>query len=194
MNIKSTIYARRVVQIVKPELNKEIDSYIGKRRQELEPFEISKEKREKMEDYEDETLSKTNQKITLSTLLRRRIPDEEEIEKEQKARKNKEIQEIEEEVEDIDEMEDELENEKESLFYKLRKMFGGKGKEELYEEAEIEVAEQEQAILDEQVKETIKILHRWLEQLPPDKLDQFKRSADFARYKELLRKFGMIKN
>lgn len=147
-----------------------------------------------MEKYEDETLSKSNQKITLSTILRRRIPDEEEIAREQKVRIKQEVEEIEEEIEDIDEMEDELETEKESLFYKLRRMFGGKAKEELYEEAEIQAAEQEQAILDEEVRETIKILHRWLEQLPPEKLEQFKRSSDFARYKELLRKFGMIKN
>ena len=184
-----------MVQIAKPEFNKEIDSYLDKRRKEQEPFEISKEKREKMIEQEyDEMDDKPKQKITLSTLLRRRIPDEDVIEREQKVRRKQEVEDIQEEIEDLDEMEDELETEKESLFYRLRRVFGGKAKEELYEEAEIEAAEQEQAVLDEQVRETIKILHRWLEQLPPDKLEQFKRSADFARYKELLRKFGMIKN
>lgn len=139
-----------------------------------------------MEEYQDEKTYKSSNKVTLSSLLRKRIPDDEEIQK--KAKTKKQIEEVEEDLEEVEEIEDETE--KESIMQKLKKIFAKKPSEDIYEEEQID---EEKKILDEDIKETIKILHRWLEQLPPDKLEQFKRSSDFVRYKELLRKLGMIK-
>jgi len=53
-------------------------------------------------------------------------------------------------------------------------------------------SEEEEYTLDE-IKQVLKVLHKWLEELPPDKKEQFKRSEDFVKYKEALHKLGLIK-
>ncbi|MFT4311128.1 MAG: hypothetical protein ACMXX7_00720 [Candidatus Woesearchaeota archaeon] len=45
----------------------------------------------------------------------------------------------------------------------------------------------------EELKELVKILHKWIEKLPSDKINQFKRSPDFEKYKSGLKKLNMIK-
>jgi len=195
MHKTNSFVERSVVTIAGFNFNKDLDSYIEKRKKNNEPFEIGKAqpRAEMTDDDYDEPERKNNKKLNLSSILRRRIPSEDEIESENKKRAKAKEEELEKEIEDLDEAEDEIEAEKESIFQKLGKIFGGSRKEELYEEAEIEVVEQEQAALNEEVKETLKIVHKWLEQLPPEKLERFKRSPDFARYKELLRNLGLIK-
>jgi hypothetical protein len=46
---------------------------------------------------------------------------------------------------------------------------------------------------EQEYREAIKILHRWVEKLDHDTLNQFKRSPDFEKYKETLKKLNMIK-
>lgn len=58
-------------------------------------------------------------------------------------------------------------------------------------EEEIEVAQVESN--EEEYREAIKILHKWLEKLDPDTLNRFKRSEDFEKYKSVLKKLNMIK-
>ncbi|MGV8163144.1 MAG: hypothetical protein ACP5N2_07475 [Candidatus Nanoarchaeia archaeon] len=69
--------------------------------------------------------------------------------------------------------------------------FGNKKQDQEREDNAMLVQQQQQNIED--LKETIKVLHRWLEKLPPDKIYEFKKSPDFEKYKEGLRKLGLIK-
>ena len=48
-------------------------------------------------------------------------------------------------------------------------------------------------VLDEDVIEVIKICHKWLNELPPGKKRSFKASSDFQKYKEVLEKYGLVK-
>ncbi|MGV8168687.1 MAG: hypothetical protein ACP5N3_01385 [Candidatus Nanoarchaeia archaeon] len=75
----------------------------------------------------------------------------------------------------------------------MNKLFGfGNKKQEQDEQEQAMLAQQQQQSIED-MKETIKILHKWLEKLPPDKIYEFKRSPDFEKYKEGLRKLGLIK-
>ena len=69
------------------------------------------------------------------------------------------------------------------------------GKTPSYEEEDVyeEEVEEEKSDEYEDIKQTIKILHKWLEKLPPEKINQFKRSEDFQKYKESLDRLGLIK-
>jgi hypothetical protein len=71
--------------------------------------------------------------------------------------------------------------------------FGSKKQEEHEDDNNQAMAMQQQQQNIEDLKETIKVLHRWLEKLPPDKISEFKRSPDFEKYKDGLRKLGLIK-
>ena len=64
------------------------------------------------------------------------------------------------------------------------------------EDEEYIESEEEQVKVDtekEELKELVKILHRWIEKLPSDKINEFKRSSDFEKYKSGLKKLNMIK-
>jgi hypothetical protein len=82
-------------------------------------------------------------------------------------------------------------NKKEGGF--MSKLFNFGSKKQEKEENDNSMAMQEQQQNIEDLKETIKVLHRWLEKLPPDKIYEFKRSPDFEKYKDGLRKLGLIK-
>lgn len=60
--------------------------------------------------------------------------------------------------------------------------------ESLVEEGDDSVEEELQDL-----KETIKILHTWLEKLSPEKINQFKRSSDYERYKAALDRLDLLK-
>ena len=89
--------------------------------------------------------------------------------------------------EDVEELEDEIEEKKESVFRRLFNIFKTKPKEEIIEEV------QDEYTLNEDVKDALKILTNWLKQLPPEKLKRFKESPDFEKYKEILKKYNLIK-
>ena len=122
-------------------------------------------------------------------LFRRRprldIPEEdlppEEVEK---------LGEMEEEIEEVDEEIEELEEVREGMIARfLRSMRmarrGGPTRDELLDDVV--------PVIDEDVKETLKILHRWLERLPNDQLRAFKTSEDFGKYREVLEKYELIR-
>lgn len=68
-------------------------------------------------------------------------------------------------------------------------------KQPVYEDDwdEDEVAVQEPSVEEQELREAIKILHKWIEKLDPDTLNQFKRSEDFEKYKSILKSLNMIK-
>ena len=101
-------------------------------------------------------------------------------------------------VEEDDDFEDEVQEKasaprdrKEGSFMNKIFGFGNSKRKEEDEDNAMQLQIQQQNIED--LKETIKVLHRWLEKLPPEKISEFKRSPDFEKYKEGLRKLGLIK-
>ena len=50
-----------------------------------------------------------------------------------------------------------------------------------------------QPVLDEDVKEVLKITFKWLKRMDPDTIDEIKASPDFEKYKQVLDKYGLIK-
>jgi hypothetical protein len=50
-----------------------------------------------------------------------------------------------------------------------------------------------QPVLDEEVKEVLKITFKWLKKMDPDTIAEIKESPDFEKYKAVLDKYGLIK-
>ena len=50
-----------------------------------------------------------------------------------------------------------------------------------------------QPVIDEDVKEVLKITFKWLKQMDPETVDEIKASEDFEKYKKVLDKYGLIK-
>ena len=73
-----------------------------------------------------------------------------------------------------------------------RRWFFSRRNDDYEEEFDEEVEETVSSDIDD-LKEAVKVLHRWLEKLPPEKIAEFKKSPDFETYKGALRKLGMIK-
>jgi len=96
-----------------------------------------------------------------------------------------------EDTNDTKEMQDTPRTKKEGGFMSKLFNFGSKKQEKETDDNSMELQQQKQNIED--LKETIKVLHRWLEKLPADKIYEFKRSPDFEKYKDGLRKLGLIK-
>ncbi|MBD3204069.1 hypothetical protein GF327_07260 [Candidatus Woesearchaeota archaeon] len=58
---------------------------------------------------------------------------------------------------------------------------------------EFEQEKVSQEILPEDVKNIIKIQHKWINKLPSEKIKEFKKSEDFKLYKDILQKYNLIK-
>ena len=165
-----------MVNISKHDFNRDLDEYISK-------------KREKDNFYDRKRM--TDVVARVRELFKKK--DNEEISTEKIYEDNTDSVDVDETDEIIPEDDlDELPPRR-SFFARF---FGWSSRGDYYEEdvyAEEEVSTQNNSEEVEDLKEVIKILHRWIEQLPGDKINRFKRSDDFQKYKELLDKHGMIK-
>jgi hypothetical protein len=205
-----------VVKIASKDFNKEIGSYIGRRRsRERKGFRIKfhvpeKKKYEQVPDMAPgEVRVEYNQPGFLGRLFsfRRGLIKEteqtEDLSPEEMAKlrsmeddiedAEKKIVEKEEEVKEIKEEEAVLVEEREGL---LTKFFGRINifKRRPMEAAEVSVDEVEkEPAIDPEVVEVLKIMHKWLNELPPGKKRSFKASNDFKKYKEVLEKHGLVK-
>jgi len=124
---------------------------------------------------------------------------EEDLTEEQMAKLNSvegEIEAIEEEETAIEEMEEELEEKRQGLLSRLWqniKLFERRPVDN-YGEEDFSVSElTKNPVLDEDVKEVLKIAHSWIGHLSPVKKNAFKNSDDFVKYKEILMKYGLVK-
>ncbi len=90
---------------------------------------------------------------------------------------------VDEEFDDVTEEEVEEPKKKKGFFGFLKK------KEEAPEEEE----GPEAFVLDDDVKDVLKLSLKWIEQLPPSKLREFKSSPDFEKYKGVLLKYNVAK-
>lgn len=102
------------------------------------------------------------------------------------------LEDIEEDIEHIDEEIEELEEEREGMMSRfLKKMRKSRSKSEA--ELKDDLLDEVVPVIDEDVKEVLKILHLWLEKLPNQDLRAFRVSNDFEKYKAVLEKYGLVK-
>jgi hypothetical protein len=105
-----------------------------------------------------------------------------------------EIVEKEAEVKEIKQKEEKLVEKRESMltkFFEKVNVFKRKPMEAVQHQSD--EYEKEEPVLDQEVIEVIKIAHKWLGELTPGKKRSFKASADFQKYKEVLEKYGLVK-
>jgi len=105
-----------------------------------------------------------------------------------------EIIEKEEEVKEIKKEEENLVEKRENMLTKFfSKVNFLKSKRMEADQPEPEERDDEEPVLDQEVIEVIKIGHKWLNELPPGAKRRFKTSDDFQKYKEVLEKYGLVK-
>ncbi|MAE13482.1 hypothetical protein CMO92_02870 [Candidatus Woesearchaeota archaeon] len=181
------------------DFNKELGSYLGKRTEQKEsPFKRFKFMLQR--DFEEEVppdikpgeihveYKKPFNFSRLFSFGKKEVDDlEEEFPEEVE-----EIKEIEQEIDELEHVEEEVEERREGLIAllinKIRSL--NKGEKELEEEFVEEVSK---LTVDKDLKEAFSIAHNWIEKLPPKKKDEFKKSPEFQRYKEILNNYGLIK-
>lgn len=113
------------------------------------------------------------------------------------------LERMQEEIEEIDEQEQrhpeqfvELEQERESLIDKFMSLFRGYEKKHVLERKADELEYVEQEVIpkiDEDVKQVLKITHKWLGKLSKRERDNFKESVDYHDYKKILEKYNLVK-
>jgi hypothetical protein len=69
----------------------------------------------------------------------------------------------------------------------------GKKKEQEEDYDTMEAPTVTQPVIDEDVKEVLKITFKWLKQMDPEQVEEIKNSSDFEKYKAVLGKYGLIK-
>lgn len=184
--VKDTKNRLSKIRVTKPEEKEEETPIEIEIEETEEPQEIEEEYKEIEEEVKKENkpfwsfftdIFKTEPKEEIGP--EKGIEEAEELEEDYK--------ELEEMEENVEELEDEIEEKKESIFRRLFDIFKTEPKEEIIEEV------QDEYTLNEDVKDALKILTGWLKQLPPEKLKRFKESEDFEKYKEILKKYNLIK-
>jgi len=104
------------------------------------------------------------------------------------------LEEAEHEIEETDEQIQDLERKRDSLWTKfLKSMRASRSSAEDDGSDGDYGGEVSVASTDEDVKDVLKLVHKWLEELPPAKLNEFKQSEDFRKYKSVLEKYGLIR-
>jgi hypothetical protein len=126
----------------------------------------------------------------------------EEIEKKPEA-VQEEMKEIAEDYEIMEEVEEDVKEKKEGLFTKFKKVLKGKPKHSDDEDVPVEqvqrVMEGKPAVhvehneAHEDLKKISKITLHVVQMLPKEKQDEFKQSHEFAEYKAILEKHGLVK-
>ncbi|MFP4523076.1 MAG: hypothetical protein ACLFNM_00820 [Candidatus Woesearchaeota archaeon] len=112
-----------------------------------------------------------------------------------------ELESIEEEVQNLDEEVETLENKKQNLMARFfQKLFSSSKKsvddediEEISQEDISATVEHKESLVQEETKEVLKAMHKWLSKLPPEQIEAFRRSEDFDRYKALLQHYGVAR-
>ena len=90
------------------------------------------------------------------------------------------------EIEDIEREIDEKTTKRKGLLSRIIDLFTF-----TYDEFEEDYFSEED--IKEELKKVIKIQHKWINKLGPEKIKEFKNSEDFFEYKEILEKYNLIK-
>ncbi len=102
-----------------------------------------------------------------------------------------EIKELDAEIEEAQEFEAEAKHERDGLFKRFLRSL--KGDDKFNEDEEIIVGPPQVPTIDPEVAEVLKLSFKWISQLPPNKLSQFKESPDSTKYKNCLLKYGLVR-
>jgi hypothetical protein len=189
--------------IAKKSFNDDMDDYLDRlygkkeryvdsvKRQKKKPVvekvpELSEE--EVYVEYEDAKAG-VDVRAWLSGLFRRRIPEA--VPEDLPENEAVVLEELEDEIEEVDHEIEELEVVRESLWERFMNRLRRSGRSE--GDLKDELLDEVVPVIDEDVKETLKMLHSWLERLPPGEMQSFKRSDDFQQYRVMLEKYGLIK-
>lgn len=181
-----------MVKIANEDFNKDMDSYIQRKRKGITNF--SKPKPSRI--FVNEKAENTKKSPSLFNAFRRRIPSDEEFEQRiKKIKRNQDLESLEENIEEIQEKEDEMEEKREGIVKRFLKLLRRPVKDNYSDEEEIvHASEMNKAEKDiDQLKNVVKITHKWLERLPPEELNAFKKSEDFQKYKDALKQLKLIK-
>ena len=101
------------------------------------------------------------------------------------------LEDMEDEIEELDDEIEELEEARESLWTRfLKSMRSSRRSEAAIRD---DLLDDVVPAIDEDVKSILKVIHAWLEKLPPSEMAKFKQSGDFQEYKLILEKYGLIK-
>lgn len=94
-------------------------------------------------------------------------------------------------------MQDLAEKEKGLIARFFNKLFGSSKVPELEDDFDdepiIPQKSQEDLAIEEETREVLRLLHKWLSRLPPEQIYAFRRSEEFERYKTLLQHYGVAK-
>ncbi|MGM5481650.1 MAG: hypothetical protein ACQESE_04545 [Nanobdellota archaeon] len=198
------------------ELNDDIGSYLDRRHskdssgsssffkkvESLIPAKGNSESVPDLNDTEATVYDKPKKRFSLFSIFSRgsRDPADYEMDDEElEAETREDMQEVEHEIEAVDEEFEEIEQKRTGLFKRLFSFlsFGGPkvGEDDISEDHIREQVEkqQEKDALYKETRETLKILHKWINRLPSQQIESFKRSPDFQKYKNLLDKYNLIK-
>jgi hypothetical protein len=176
------------------------DDYQDFNKDEDEAVEIEVEKPEKLvEEYEEldsmEEDIKEKKKSFWSFFtdaFKLNLGDEEDLDNAELTEEAKELieenDELKEDYEELEDLEEDVEEEKEGILQKLMSFFStSKEEPEIIEEVRDEFS------LNDDIKDAFRFLTKWIEKLPEKELKKFKESEDFEKYKQVLRKYNMIK-
>ena len=174
-----------MVKIDKREFNKDLVSYIKKKRNKPRRARKAAPKAKEMDMYYEEKRpsiwSQLFSKRVEAKMPKEKVAEIHEIEEE--------IEETDQEIQEAEEIEKSAEVRKERLLTRLFRRMKGREREKTEFPEEPEAVPQ----LDEDVKEILKITFNWINKLPKSKLQEFKSSEDFEKYKLILMKYGLVK-
>jgi len=183
----------RVVLIGQRDFNAEMARYLNKRVDYSVPKKRIKLKETPMPavDREDEITIESDRESFWSKLFgafRRGNEDYGDIDMVNREAKPKEesLEKMEDEYVELDAVEDKIEARKERVLSRLFARIN------FLKRRDLEPEDQAPGV-DEEVKQVLKITHKWLLKLPPEELAQFKASSDFELYKAILGKYRLIK-
>lgn len=172
-----------------------MDSYLSKINKETPKSSNKKVVVEKIEEYSEEDNEYISQKRSIFQKFLDFISGEsiepidddslldENLEESIESKPERETQ----EEQEFEEMEDKP---KQSIFAKIRSfLYFQKDNEEIILEGE-----EFETLVDDEIKEALKIQNKWLKELPASKIREFKCSKDYEKYKEILEKYNLIKN
>ena len=166
-----------------------MDTYLSKVKKSSQRPKPEPKKKETEEEFKEEEKDKNMIDKFLDFILGEESPEPE----------VKEIEEIEEEIDEeikedkeFDEEIKEIEEKpKQGFFERIKRaIFYNKNQEDLVYE---EIEEQQEPLIDEEIKEALKIQNRWLGRLSGKEIKKFKESEDYSRYVEILKKHNLLK-
>ncbi len=169
-----------MVKITQKSFNVEMESYLAKRKSD-KPVKKTKEKPKKEVEVEEfhEEEKKYYPKSFIDKILDLISGEKPEHVEEDEGEEHSEELEKEEEFDELDE------TPRQSLIDKIKSWL-------MFQDVE-DIDDDMEPLVEEEIKEVLKIQNKWLSKLSASKIKEFKESGDYNTYKEFLKKYKLIK-